>query len=60
MEPLSVSEDAFPKPLVYVCLQLVVRAYRTYATTWQWSGTAGLEPSAAEHLARGPTPFQEG
>ena len=39
------------------CLRVPRVIYRTYATTWQWSGAVGLERSEAEHLAWGPTPF---
>ena len=40
-------------PLVDVCLHSLLCANRTYATTWQWSGTTGLERSEAEHPTSG-------
>lgn len=47
------------KTPLFACASLV-GANRTYATTWQWSGTTGLDRSLYEHLARDPTPFPEG
>lgn len=41
------------------CAFSVVRN-QAYATTWQWSGTSGLDAFECEHLARGPSLFPEG